>query len=119
MGAGGRGWSAKSSPPPPHPASSASAATPEANAPMRIRPLMLIPVPPAGTLAEPDGAARSYQPVHLGLDAATDLLGERLHELEVLGVLGRVAVERDGLEEADLELRGQVHQPGERPELRE
>ena len=44
---------------------------------------------------------------------------ERLHERQVVGILGPVARQVDRLEEADLELRRQVHQRRGEPELRE
>src|SRR3712207_8596664 len=60
-----------------------------------------------------------FRSVELALDTGAHGLRERLHELEVVGVLGRVAVERDRVEEAQLELRRQVHEPRRQAEVGE
>src|SRR3954467_7213908 len=57
--------------------------------------------------------------VDLRLDRLADALAEVLYELEVLCVVGAIAIEGDRLQEPDLELRRQVHHPGGGPGPRE
>src|ERR1700761_7029447 len=76
-------------------------------------------IPRCGTLAEPDRLTLRNEVVDLRLDALAHLFGESLNQFEVLGVGRAVAVEADRLEEPDLELREQVHEPGGQAEVRE
>ena len=77
------------------------------------------PIPRGGTLTEPDGRT---PPQHLRassrLNAASHLIGERLDERWVLRVVGAEVGHVDRLEEADLELRRQVHERRGEAEVR-
>src|SRR5918999_3489829 len=76
-------------------------------------------IPTTGNLTEPDRFTRQYQVIQLLLDAEPDPLGEPSHERDVVGVLGAVAGHVDRLEEADAELRREVHRRGREAEVRE
>src|SRR2546421_3798441 len=120
-GTAGRGLSLKSLPLP-QPTSAGAASPPTRSTATRVRPTLVItssPTSRGGTLPEPYGRSRRNQVVDRRLDPLPDLILERLDELEVVRVGGTVTVERDRLEEADLELCRQVHQPGREPEVRE
>src|SRR4051794_7227819 len=119
IGTGGRGLFLKSLPP--QPATSAPMSTPpERSAARRIHPLsMTLLIPPRYTLAEPDRLTLSRQPIDLALNPRADLLGDRLHELDVVRVARAVSVERHRLEEAKFEFSRQVHERRREPEVRE
>src|SRR5919198_6005420 len=71
----------------------------------------------AGPLTEPDGLPLGQHLVQGDLDAGPDVVGDLLHECDIVGRVWSVAVEVDGLEEADPELRRQVHAGGEQTEV--
>src|SRR4051812_49940150 len=103
--------------PPPQPATSVVPANSAETA--RIRPLFILPLIPGRSLSEPNGFPLGDQTVHFALNPLPHAFGEPLNKLEILRVGRPVAVERDGLEKSDLELRGQVHHPCRESEVRE
>src|SRR3954471_11740940 len=73
-------------------------------------------------LSKPDGAALSEHVEQVLLDARAHLVGDGLHQALVvprLGAVGAQIVGRDGWQEADLELGGQVTGHPEQAEVRE
>src|ERR671925_172663 len=71
----------------------------------------------AGCLTKPDRAALGEHVPEALLDLRADVVGHGLHERLVL--VHPLLVERDRIEEADLELGGQVAEHPEDPEVRE
>src|SRR3954454_2287712 len=104
---GGRGLFAKGFPPPQ--LVRASANTKQGGTGRRM----------AGRLTEPDGTSTCDEAVDLPLDLAPHTLSDLLNEREVLGVLGSICIQRNGLKEPNLEFRRQVHASGGRPRPRE
>src|SRR3954447_26394540 len=120
IGTGGRGLFLKSGEP--HPVISTTVAPTAriAGAPPRNpRVFRVALIPPAPTLTEPDRFSRAKQAVEFPLDSYSYVLGERLHEPDVPGVLGPVTRKIDGLQKSDLELGGQVHRGRRESEVRE
>src|ERR687898_2409093 len=106
---GARAWFSKSSSPQP-PKSAVAIARP-------AHAVALIPTD--WNLTEPDRFTRQYQVLQLLLDPQPDALREPPHERDVVGVLGSVAGHVDRLEEADAELRREVHRRRRETEVRE
>src|SRR4051812_13149316 len=96
---GGRGLLAKSLPPP-HPARAIAIAT--TTTAVRIN----------GNLPKPDGTSTCDEAVDLALDLAAHALGDRLHEREVVCVLGSIFIQRNGFKEPNLEFGRQIHCAG-------
>src|SRR3954468_18304858 len=69
----------------------------------------------AGRLPEPNRSPACDEPVDFSLDLTTDLLGNRLHEREVFGVLWSICIQRNGFEEPNLEFCRQIHRTGGQP----
>src|SRR5436309_7095965 len=107
-GTGGRALFLKCEPPPQPATSTAPASSSETS---RVRPLFILPTIPGRSLSEPNGLPLGDKTVHFPLDPLPHTFREPLNKLEILRVRRPVAVERDGLEKPDLELRGQVHHP--------
>src|SRR3954447_22318667 len=116
-GTGGRVSFLKCEPPP----QPATTSMPPANRieTARVRPQFILPLIPGRSLPEPNGFSLGDQTVHFALNPLPHALCEPLDKPEVICVVRPVAVERDGLEKPDLQLRGEVHHPCRKSEMRE
>src|SRR3954452_17031585 len=111
---GGRGLLAKSFPPPQPASASATMAILTVTRRMRTVGRMTL-IPRRGNLPKPDRSTTCDELIDFTLDLPADSLGNRLHEREVVGVLGAILIQRNGFKEANLEFRRQIHCAGREP----
>src|SRR3954447_15831793 len=104
----------------PHPARAMRHTAPVTKLKARLMRIVLIatdPIPRGGTLAEPDGRPPPQHVLQPRLNAASHVVGKRLDERRIVGIVGSEMGDVDGLEELDSELRGEVHERRGEPEV--